>query len=33
MTVSQLKKQLVRFEKIVAKNAEQRAKYPNDPSK
>lgn len=33
MTVQQLKKQLVKFEKIVAKNAEQRAKYPNDPSK
>jgi beta-catenin-like protein 1 len=33
MTLSSLRKLLTRFERIVAKNAEQRGKYPDDPTR
>ena len=33
MTVPGLRRQLGRFERAVAKNAEQRGKFPDDPSK
>ncbi|GFZ44825.1 hypothetical protein JCM24511_02551 [Saitozyma sp. JCM 24511] len=33
MTLPALRRQLGRFERIVAKNAEQRGKYPDDPSR
>ncbi|KAK1921422.1 Catenin-beta-like protein [Papiliotrema laurentii] len=33
LTVPALRRQLAKFERIVTKNAEQRGKYPDDPSK
>lgn len=33
MTLPALRRQLGKFERLVAKNAEQRGKFPDDPSK
>lgn len=33
MTVTQIRKSLVSFERAVNKNQDQRSKYPDDPSK